>query len=127
MLDCGEIALLLKKLFQTWGLQSFVKVSGSKGLHLNVPLNGNEPYEVTQSFAKAIAELMARDNPKRVVSEMAKNLRARKVLIDWSQNSDFKTTVSVYSIRAKGPRPLISMPIAWDELARRSSAKMRPA
>lgn len=61
---------------------------------------------------------MARGNPKHVVAEVAKNLRVEKVLIDWSQNSDFKTTVSVYSMRAKGQRPLISMPIAWDELAR---------
>ncbi len=70
MLDCGEIALLLKKLFETWGLQSFVKVSGSKGLHLSVPLNRDTLYEVTQPFAKAVAELMARGNPKHVVAEM---------------------------------------------------------
>jgi bifunctional non-homologous end joining protein LigD len=118
IIDCGEIALHLKKLFETWGLQSFVKVSGSKGLHLSVPLNGEAPYEVTQPFAKTVAELVAHQMPKRVVSEMAKNIRGGKVLIDWSQNSDFKTTVCVYSMRAKGVEPFISAPVTWEELAR---------
>ena len=117
LLECGEIALHLKKLFETWGLQSFVKVSGSKGLHLSVPLNGEAPYEATQPFAKAMAELVAQELPKRVVSDMSKNLRTGKVLIDWSQNSDFKTTVCVYSMRAKNTQPLISMPVTWQELA----------
>lgn len=118
VLDCGRIALHLKKLFETWGLESFVKVSGSKGLHLSVPLNGKATYEVTQPFAKTVAELVAHQMPKGVVSEMAKNLRTGKVLIDWSQNSDFKTTVCVYSVRAKSGEPFISMPLTWDELAR---------
>ena len=118
ILECGEIALHLKSVFEAWGLQSFVKVSGSKGLHLSVPLNGAAPYEVVQPFAKTVAELVAHQMPKRVVSEMAKSLRGGKVLIDWSQNSDFKTTVCVYSMRAKSAEPLISMPVTWEELAR---------
>ncbi|MBA3961422.1 MAG: hypothetical protein H0X40_05920 [Chthoniobacterales bacterium] len=118
LLKCGEVALHLRKLFQTWGLESFVKVSGSKGMHLSVPLNGEIPYEATQPFAKAVAELVAVQLPKGVVSDMAKTLRTGKVLIDWSQNSDFKTTVSVYAMRARGPSPLISMPVTWEELAR---------
>jgi bifunctional non-homologous end joining protein LigD len=118
MIDCGEIALHLKKLFEKWGLESFVKVSGSKGLHLSVPLNGECTYEVTQPFAKTVAELVAHEMPTRVVSEMAKSIRGGKVFIDWSQNSDFKTTVCVYSMRAKSAEPFISMPITWEELAR---------
>ena len=118
MIECGEIALHLKQLFETWGLESFVKVSGSKGLHLSVPLNCDVTYEVSQPFAKTVAELVAHQMPKRVVSEMAKSLRGGKVFIDWSQNSDFKTTVCVYSMRAKSAEPFISMPITWDELAR---------
>ncbi len=118
ILDCGRVALHLKETLAAWGLQSFVKVSGSKGLHLTVPLNSDAPYEVTQPFAKTVAELIAHQMPKAVVSEMAKNLRRGKVLIDWSQNSDFKTTVCVYSMRAKGAQPFISMPITWDELTR---------
>ncbi|MDQ6860942.1 MAG: non-homologous end-joining DNA ligase [Verrucomicrobiota bacterium] len=118
MIECGEIALHLKKVFEAWGLESFVKVSGSKGLHLSVPLNCETSYEVTQPFAKTVAELVAHEMPKRVVSEMSKSIRGGKVFIDWSQNSDFKTTVCVYSMRAKSVEPFISMPVTWNELAR---------
>ena len=118
ILDCGRVALHLKKLFDSLDLQSLVKVSGSKGLHLAVPLNSEVNYEMTQPFAKALAELVARQLPERVVSEMSKTLRRGKVLIDWSQNSDFKTTVSVYAMRARPEGPFISMPITWEELAK---------
>ncbi|MFN2508152.1 MAG: non-homologous end-joining DNA ligase [Chthoniobacterales bacterium] len=118
ILDCAGVALHLKGLFDTWGLESFVKVSGSKGLHLSVPLNCDATYEMTQPFAKAVAELGAHQMRGRVVSEMAKSIRTGKVLIDWSQNSDFKTTVCVYAMRAKGAEPFISMPVTWEELAR---------
>src|SRR5215217_4001905 len=118
IVDCGRVALHLRGVFQSWGLESFVKVSGSKGLHLSVPLNGDATYEMTQPFAKSVAELVAHQLPKAVVSEMAKTLRKGKVLIDWSQNSDFKTTVGAYSVRAKSDRPFISMPVTWDELER---------
>jgi len=116
--DCAEIALELKKVFGRFGLESFVKVSGSKGLHLSVPLNTDVSYEVTQPFAKTIAELMQKQMPDRVVSDMAKRLRGGKVLVDWSQNSDFKTTVAVYAMRAKHGEPFISLPVTWEELAR---------
>jgi bifunctional non-homologous end joining protein LigD len=116
IIDCGRVALHLKTTFSIWGLESFVKVSGSKGLHLSVPLNTEVTYEMTQPFAKAIAELAQQQMPDQVASEMAKKLRRGKVLIDWSQNSDFKTTVCVYAMRAKSAEPFISMPITWDEL-----------
>jgi bifunctional non-homologous end joining protein LigD len=118
ILDCGKVALHLKDLFDSLSLQSFVKVSGSKGLHLTVPLNCEVTYEVTQPFAKAIAELALRNMPERVVTEMAQTLRRGKVLIDWSQNSDFKTTVCVYAMRAKRGEPFISMPVTWAELSK---------
>ena len=124
LVECGEVALHLRKLFETWGLHSFVKVSGSKGLHLSVPLNGSGPYEATQPFAKAVAELVATQFPKGVVSDMAKKVRTGKVLIDWRQNSDFKTTVCVYSMRAKQNGPFISMPITWEELGRAVKRKV---
>jgi bifunctional non-homologous end joining protein LigD len=117
ILDCGRVALHLKDLFEALNLRSFVKVSGSKGLHLIVPLNCDVTYEMTQPFAKALAELASQQMPDRVVSEMAKTRRGGKVFIDWSQNSDFKTTVCVYSMRAKHEEPFISMPITWKELA----------
>lgn len=127
ILECGQVALHLKKLFEAWGLRSFVKVSGSKGLHLSVPLNSDATYEMTQPFAKAVAELGAHQLPKLVVSGMAKSIREGKVLIDWSQNSDFKTTVAVYALRAKNPAPFVSMPITWQELERAVKAKKADA
>ena len=104
ILDCAEIALHLKSVFDALKLDSFVKVSGSKGLHMSVPLNTDVTYEMAQPFAKTIAELVEQQLPDRVVSAMAKTLRRGKVLIDWSQNSDFKTTVCVYAMRAEGRR-----------------------
>jgi bifunctional non-homologous end joining protein LigD len=82
-----------------------------------VPLNRKATYAVTQPFARAIAESLTRENPDLIVSDMAKSLRKGKVFIDWSQNSDFKTTIGVYSLRAK-ERPYVSLPVTWDELGR---------
>lgn len=116
LLDCCEVALKLKSMFDALKLECFVKVSGSKGLHLNVPLNSKTPYEASQPFAKTVAELLSQQMKDKVVSEMSKALRKGKVLIDWSQNSDFKTTVAVYAMRAKRDEPFISMPVTWDEV-----------
>ncbi len=127
IVECGVVALHLQEIFQAWGLEAFVKVSGSKGLHLTVPLNSGATYEMTQPFAKAVAELGAVQLPKLVVSEMAKTLRKGKVLIDWSQNSDFKTTVAVYAVRAKNPAPFVSLPITWEELKRAVKKKNEKA
>jgi bifunctional non-homologous end joining protein LigD len=118
VLTCARIAFWLKEVFDDAGLQSFTKVSGSKGMQVYVPLNTAVTYERTQPFAKSLAERIEREHPDCVVSEMAKAKRAGKVFIDWSQNSDFKTTVSVYSLRAKRSEPYVSMPVAWDELRR---------
>ncbi len=118
ILQCAEVALHLRDLLTKWKLETFVKVSGSKGLHLTVPLNAPVPYEVTQPFAKSVAELVTHEMPKLVVAEMSKEARKGKVFIDWSQNSDFKTTVCVYAMRAKGLRPFVSMPVEWKELSR---------
>lgn len=127
ILDCGKVALHLKAVFDALRLKSFVKVSGSKGLHLNVPLNSDVTYESVQPFAKTIAELVEQQLPDQVVSAMAKTLRRGKVLIDWSQNSDFKTTVCVYAMRAKEGGPFISMPVTWEELAKAVKSKKADA
>lgn len=116
VLDCCQVALKIRGLLRALKLESFVKTSGSKGLQVYIPLNTTITYERTQPFAKAVADLMAREHPDLVVSEMAKELREGKVFIDWSQNSDFKTTVCVYSLRAKRERPFVSMPFTWEEL-----------
>ena len=118
VLDCARVALWIRDLVAQFGLKSFVKSSGSKGLQLYIPLNTATSYEKTQPFAKAIAELMEKEHPDRVESEMAKALRTGKVFIDWSQNSEFKTTVCVYSLRAKRETPFVSMPFSWEEVER---------
>ncbi len=115
-MDCGRIAFRLRDMLKAMGLKSFAKLSGSKGLQLYVPLNTRVTYTMTQSFARSLAEFMAREYPDQVVFEMSKKLRPGKIFIDWSQNSDFKTTVGVYSLRAKRERPFVSLPITWGEL-----------
>jgi bifunctional non-homologous end joining protein LigD len=90
----------------------------------NVPLNGPVTYERTKAVAQALAERLEREHPGLVVSKMAKRLRRGKVFVDWSQNDDHKTTVCVYSLRAKA-RPTVSTPMTWDEV-REAVRKMRP-
>ena len=115
-LACAEVAFLLRDLLDRLKLQCFAKVSGSKGIQVYVPLNGRDTYKTTGPFSHAIAELLAGQHPKQVVAKMTKSIRRGKVLVDWSQNADHKTTVSVYSLRAKRERPYVSMPVTWEEL-----------
>jgi bifunctional non-homologous end joining protein LigD len=116
ILDCARVALMLREVLHELGLDSLVKVSGSKGLQVYVPLNSSVTYDETQPFAKAMAELLAQREPKLIVSEMPKKLRTKRVFIDWSQNAEYKTTAGVYSLRAKTHRPYVSVPFGWDEL-----------
>jgi bifunctional non-homologous end joining protein LigD len=117
ILDCCRVGLRLRELFDGIGLESFPKTSGSKGLQVYVPLNGDATYERTKPFAHAVAQALERNDPGLVVSRMAKNLRKGKVLVDWSQNDEHKTTVSVYSLRAR-ERPTVSTPVSWEEVER---------
>lgn len=116
IIGAGRVALLLHDLLQRLGLQSFAKVSGIKGVQVYVPLNTPITYAETQPFAKTVAELLHREHPDLILAEMAKSERKGRVFIDWSQNADYKTTISVYSLRAKRHRPHVSMPVTWDEL-----------
>jgi bifunctional non-homologous end joining protein LigD len=113
--ECLEVAVALRRLFERLGLECFPKTSGSKGLQVYLPLNSATSYAKTKPFARAVAEALERAMPKAVVSNMKKELRGGKVLVDWSQNDEHKTTVCVYSLRAKA-RPTVSTPITWDEL-----------
>jgi bifunctional non-homologous end joining protein LigD len=115
IVECCRVGLLLEGMFRGLGLQSFPKTSGSKGLQVYVPLNSPTSYAVTKTFAKAVAELLEREEPKLVVSRQTKTLRRGKVLVDWSQNDEHKTTVNVYSLRARD-RPTVSTPLTWDEV-----------
>ncbi|HET8550175.1 MAG TPA: non-homologous end-joining DNA ligase [Bryobacteraceae bacterium] len=116
ILTCARVAFLLRDVLERLKLKSFAKVSGSKGIQICVPLNTPITYEVTQPFARTVAELLAREHPQLIVSDMSRAVRKRRVFIDWSQNADHKTTAGVYSLRAKRQHPFVSAPVAWDEL-----------
>jgi bifunctional non-homologous end joining protein LigD len=116
VLTCARVALLLRDKLEQAGLQAWPKVSGSKGIQVYVPLNLRATYKQTRPWARGVAEEMERESPDLIVSAMAKERRRNKVFIDWSQNSDFKTTASVYSLRAKSETPYVSMPVRWEEL-----------
>ena len=119
---CCQVGLWLKELFDKLKLKSFAKTSGSKGLQVFVPLNRPVNYEETKAFAHAVAEGLEREFPKIVVSRMQKNLRVGKILVDWSQNDPHKTTVCVYSLRAKD-HPTVSTPVTWEEVAKAHKRK----
>lgn len=115
IVSCCKVALWLKAIFDALGLQSFPKTSGSKGLQVYVPLNTPITYARTKPFAHALAQILEAQSPENVVSKMLKSLRTGKVLVDWSQNDDHKTTINVYSLRAK-EQPTVSTPVSWDEV-----------
>jgi bifunctional non-homologous end joining protein LigD len=115
VVECGRVALWLRDVLDGLGLVAFPKTSGSKGLQIYVPLNTPVTYNDTKPFAHAMAKLLEQQHPKDVLSVMTKDLRGGKVFIDWSQNDDSKTTVCVYSLRAR-PRPTVSAPVTWDEV-----------
>jgi bifunctional non-homologous end joining protein LigD len=117
LVECCEVALVLRGLFEQLGLVARAKTSGSKGMQVYVPLGGEVSYDVTKPFARTIAELLEQRMPELVVSRMTKQLRTGRVLVDWSQNDDHKTTVTVYSVRAR-PRPTVSTPLRWEEVER---------
>jgi bifunctional non-homologous end joining protein LigD len=116
LLECADVALTLRALLEELGLASFPKTSGGKGLQVYAPLNTRVTYDETKPFARALAKLLEKRFPDQVVSSMKKTLRKGKVLVDWSQNDEHKTTVCVYSLRARD-RPTVSTPLAWHEVA----------
>ena len=115
IVQCAQVALWLRDLLAELKLKSFVKTSGSKGMQVYAPLNTPTTYQYTKPFAHAVAQLLEQRHPREVVSNMKKSLRTGKVLIDWSQNDAHKTTVCVYSLRAK-TQPTVSTPLSWDEV-----------
>jgi bifunctional non-homologous end joining protein LigD len=110
IVQCCQVGTWVRSIFEKLGLECFAKTSGSKGLQLYVPLNTAVSYDKTKPFAKKIARLLERAYPDRVVSDMKKALRTNKVFVDWSQNDQYKTTVCVYSLRAKD-QPTVSTPM----------------
>ncbi|MGB7158142.1 MAG: non-homologous end-joining DNA ligase [Tepidisphaeraceae bacterium] len=122
MLDCIRVGMRMRDMLAGFGLESFAKTSGGKGLHIYVPLNTPVTFDQTKGFANAVARVLEKDDPKSVTSAMKKDLRGGKVFVDWSQNDEHKTTCCVYSLRAR-ERPTVSTPLTWEELA--SAAKKR--
>jgi bifunctional non-homologous end joining protein LigD len=115
IVQCCQVGVWLREIFQHFGLQSFAKTSGSKGLQLYVPLHTPTDYDATKNFAHALARLLEQEHAELVVSDMKKQLRTGKVLVDWSQNDEHKTTISVYSLRAR-EHPTVSTPVKWEEV-----------
>jgi bifunctional non-homologous end joining protein LigD len=115
IVQCCQVGLWLREIFEHFGLRSFPKTSGSKGLQLYVPLNTPTTFEATKTFSHALAQLLEHEHPDMIVSDMKKKLRTGKVLVDWSQNDEHKTTVAVYSLRAR-EHPTVSTPVTWEEV-----------
>lgn len=115
IVQCCQVGLWLRQFFDGIGIQAFPKTSGSKGLQVYVPFNTRVGYPETKSFSHELAGKLEREHPDLVVSDMKKSLRKDKVFVDWSQNDRHKTTVSVYSLRAK-ERPTVSCPVTWAEV-----------
>ncbi len=122
IVQCCQIGLRLKEILESLKLQSWPKTSGSKGLQVYVPLNTSVTYDQTKELSHDIAEYLERDDPELVVSRMAKALRKGKIFVDWSQNDEHKTTVCVYSLRAK-EEPTASTPVTWEEVAETAKKK----
>jgi bifunctional non-homologous end joining protein LigD len=116
IVECCRIALEIRDVLDHLDLVAFPKTSGSKGLQLYVPLNTPHSHEHASSFALAVAQLLEKQQPDNVVSNMSKAVRPGKIFVDWSQNSRHKTTIAPYSLRAK-ERPTVSTPITWEEVA----------
>jgi bifunctional non-homologous end joining protein LigD len=120
IVQCAQVGLWVREIFDHFGLRSFPKTSGSKGLQIYVPLNSatlptKTSYDETKSFSHAVARLLEQEHPELVVSDMKKAVRTNKVFVDWSQNDEHKTTISVYSLRAR-EHPTVSTPVTWDEV-----------
>ncbi len=115
IVQCCRVGVWVRDIFGELGLESFAKTSGSKGLQIYVPLNSAVTYEQTKPLAKALAQMLEKAHPAEVVSDMKKALRTNKVFVDWSQNDQHKTTINVYSLRAR-ERPTASTPVTWKEV-----------
>jgi len=115
IVQCAQVGLWVREIFDHFGLRSFPKTSGSKGLQIYIPLHTKTSYEQTKSFAHAVARLLEQEHPELVVSDMKKAVRTNRVFVDWSQNDQHKTTISIYSLRAR-EQPTVSTPVLWDEV-----------
>jgi bifunctional non-homologous end joining protein LigD len=122
IVQCCQVGLWLREILQELKLKSWAKTSGSKGLQVYVPLNTAVTYDQTKELSHALAEHLEREHPELVVSKMSKALRKGKIFVDWSQNDEHKTTICVYSLRAR-EQPTVSTPVTWEEVQTTSKKK----
>jgi len=115
IVQCCQVGLWLRDLLAGMKLESFAKTSGSKGLQVYVPLNTAVTYDRTKDLSRALAQYLEHQHADLVTSNMSKAVRKGKVFVDWSQNDEHKTTICVYSLRAR-EEPTVSTPVTWDEL-----------
>jgi bifunctional non-homologous end joining protein LigD len=116
IVECCEVAKIIRTALEKEGIEAYPKTSGSKGMQLYVPLDAKRPWEDVHAYARELAEQLEQEHPDLVVSNMKKELRGGKVLVDWSQNNSSKTTIAPYSLRARA-LPTVSTPITWHEVA----------
>jgi len=115
IVQCCQVGLWLRDLLAKMNLKSFAKTSGSKGLQVYAPLNTAVTYDQTKDLSRALAQHLEHEHVDRVTSNMSKAVRKGKVFVDWSQNDEHKTTVCVYSLRAR-EEPTVSTPVTWNEV-----------
>ena len=115
IVHCCQVGVWLRDLLSKMKLKSWAKTSGSKGLQVYVPLNTPVTYDDTKTLSRALAQHLEREHSDYVTSNMSKAVRKRKVFVDWSQNDEHKTTICVYSLRAK-EEPTVSTPVSWGEV-----------
>ena len=115
IVQCCQVGIWLRDLLARMKLKSFAKTSGSKGLQVYVPLNTPVTYDDTKGLSRSLAQHLEREHPDLVTSNMSKAVRKGKVFVDWSQNDEHKTTICVYSLRAK-EEPTVSTPVIWKEV-----------
>jgi len=115
IVQCCQVGIWLRDLLGRMKLKSFAKTSGSKGLQVYVPLNTPVTYDDTKGLSRSLAQHLEREHPDLVTSNMSKAVRKGKVFVDWSQNDEHKTTICVYSLRAK-EEPTVSTPVIWKEV-----------
>src|SRR2546423_7716292 len=116
IVQCCQVGLWLRDLLTKMKLKAFAKTSGSKGLQVYVPLNMPATFDQTKDLSRALAQHLEGEHGNLVTSNMSKALRKGKVFVDWSQNDEHKTTICVYSLRAK-EEPTVSTPVTWDDVA----------
>ena len=116
MAECAQVALEIREVLAAAGREGWPKTSGSKGLQLYAPLNTPATHEHAADVALAVGQVLEKRSPERILTVMTKQRRSGKVFVDWSQNNRHKTTIAVYSLRAR-PDPTVSTPVTWDEVA----------